>query len=42
MWFSPASMADYEYFMAFGTEDGMLNRLLIEKRYDVDWGSEGT
>lgn len=36
MWFSPASMREYDYFMAFDT-DGMLNKFSVKKEYDVDW-----
>lgn len=39
MWFSPASMTDYEYFMSFDM-DGMLNKFSLKKKYDVDWNSK--
>lgn len=41
MWFSPAEMLDYKYFMSFSMEDGAMNTFSAEKKYDVDWlGSE--
>ena len=39
MWFSPASMSDYDYFMGFDN-DGRLTRFSVEKEYDVDWSRE--
>ncbi len=37
MWFSPAEMRDYEYFMSFSMEDGSMTKFSAEKQYDVDW-----
>lgn len=39
MWFSPATMREYEYFMSFDS-DGVMTKLSAEKKYDVDWNSE--
>lgn len=39
MWFSPATMRGYEYFMSFD-EEGMLMNVSVEKDYDVDWNSK--
>lgn len=38
MWFSPAEMREYEYFMAFDAE-GTMTKFSAEKEYDVDWSS---
>jgi len=38
MWFSPATMLDYNYFMGFDA-DGMLMKFSVKKVYDVDWNS---
>lgn len=38
MWFSSATMLDYEYFMGFDA-DGMLMQFSVRKEYDVDWNS---
>lgn len=40
MWFSPATMTDYKYFMSFSAEEKILNKFSIEKKYDVDWSSK--
>ncbi len=40
MWFSPATMRNYEYFMAFNS-DGNLTKFSVKKEYDVDWNNEG-
>lgn len=39
MWFSPASITDYKYFMAFNS-DGRMTKFSVEKKYDVDWSGE--
>ena len=39
MWFSPASMSDYKYFMAFNSS-GRMTKFSVEKKYDVDWSGE--
>ena len=39
MWFSPAEMREYEYFMSFTGEDKALAKFSAEKEYDVDWSS---
>lgn len=39
MWFSPASMLDYDYYMGF-TSDGRMTKFSVEKKYDVDWSGE--
>lgn len=31
--------SDYKYFMSFSTLDGTLNKLSLQKEYDVDWNS---
>lgn len=38
MWFSPAEMLEYDYFMGFDTE-GQLMKFSVKKEYDVDWSS---
>ena len=38
MWFSPAEMLEYNYFMSFDTE-GQLMKFSVKKEYDVDWSS---
>lgn len=38
MWFSPYTMLEYKYFMAFDWE-GTLHQLSLERKYDVDWNS---
>ena len=40
MWFSPATMTDYKYFMSFSAEEKILNNFYTEKKYDVDWSSK--
>lgn len=40
MWFSSASASEYKYFMAFNSDDGMMNRFSVEKKYEVDWSGE--
>ena len=40
MWFSPATMTDYKYFMSFSAKEKILNNLSVEKKYDVDWNSK--
>ena len=37
MWFSPATMDDYEYFMSFDLQSGKITKLSLEYDYDVDW-----
>ena len=39
MWFSPASMTEYKYFLSFSWE-GQLQNFYVEKKYDVDWSSK--
>ena len=39
MWFSPASMTEYKYFLSFSWE-GQLQNFYIEKKYDVDWSNK--
>lgn len=39
MWFSPASMMDYDYFMGFDN-DGRMTQFSVKKEYDVDWSRE--
>lgn len=40
MWFSPAEMRDYKYFLSFSSEDSSLATFSAEKEYDVDWSGE--
>lgn len=40
MWFSSASASEYKYFMAFNSDDGMMNQFSVEKKYEVDWSGE--
>ncbi len=39
MWFSPASMTEYKYFLSFSWE-GQLQNFYVEKKYDVDWSNK--
>lgn len=39
MWFSPASMTEYKYFLSFSWE-GQLHNFYVEKKYDVDWSNK--
>lgn len=39
MWFSPASVSDYKYFMAFDSS-GRMTKFSVERKYDVDWNGE--
>lgn len=32
--------SDYKYFMSFSTVDGTLDRLTLQKEYDVDWNNQ--
>lgn len=36
MWFSSGT-SDYKYFMAFNSDDGMMNKFSVERKYEVDW-----
>lgn len=40
MWFSSASASEYKYFMAFNSDDGMMNQFSVEKKYEVDWSGD--
>lgn len=39
VWFSPASMTDYNYFTAYDS-DGKMTKFSVEKKYDVEWDNE--
>lgn len=39
MWFSPAFMSNYDYFMGF-ENGGRLTQFSVKKEYDVDWSRE--
>lgn len=39
MWFSPSSVSDYKYFMAFDS-NGRMTKFSVERKYDVDWSGE--